>query len=118
MLTQATILPLAGVSNVSYVIYTAISVVLFVINHTNIRFPSWYENTVSLLIVTPNWHRVHHSDHQPETDSNFADIFTIWDRIFGTKCIKNPEEITFGLKTLRDNKDQTFWAMMKIPFVR
>lgn len=117
-ITQATILPLLGVSNVSYVVYTAFAVVMFVINHTNIRFPIWYENLFSLLIVTPNWHRVHHSNYQPETDANFGDVFTVWDRIFGTKVIINPETITFGLETLRENKDQTFIAQMKTPFVK
>lgn len=114
--TQASILPLLGVSNVSFVLYTAFAVFLFIVNHSNIRFPKWYENVLAILIVTPNWHRVHHSSYQPETDSNFSDVFTIWDRIFRTHKFRRPEEITFGIEQMRDPKSQSFWGMLKAPF--
>jgi sterol desaturase/sphingolipid hydroxylase (fatty acid hydroxylase superfamily) len=114
--TQATILPLLGVSNASFVIYVAFSLPLFIINHANIRFPDWYEKYVSLVFITPNWHRVHHSSKQIETDSNFADVFTFWDRIFSTHQSKDPEEITYGLETLREKESQTFWGMLTTPF--
>lgn len=114
--TQATILPLLGVSNSSFVIYVAFSLPLFIINHANIKLPNWYEKYVSILFITPNWHRVHHSNKQIETDSNYADVFTLWDRIFCTHNSKKPEEITFGLETLREKESQTFWGMLATPF--
>lgn len=114
--TQATVLPLLGVSNSSFVIYVAFSLPLFIINHANIKFPHWYEKYVSLLVITPNWHRVHHSSKQNETDSNYADVFTIWDRIFSSHKSQKPEEITFGLETLREKESQTFWGMLSTPF--
>lgn len=114
--TQATMLPLLGVSNSSFVIYIAFSLPLFIINHANIKFPHWYEKYVSLLFITPNWHRVHHSSKQIETDSNYADVFTIWDRIFSSHKSQKPEEITFGLETLRERESQTFWGMLSTPF--
>ncbi len=114
--TQATVLPLLGVSNSSFVIYVAFSLPLFIINHANIKFPNWYEKYVSLLFITPNWHRVHHSSKQIETDSNYADVFTLWDRIFSTHKSQKPEEITFGLETLRKKESQTFWGMLLTPF--
>lgn len=114
--TQAVFLPLLGVSNVCLVIYTAFALPLFIINHSNIRFPAWYLRYVSLLIVTPDWHRVHHSSYQPETDSNFSDVFTIWDRIFATHKMGDVKQMEMGLEKSREPKDQTFWAMMKTPF--
>ncbi len=83
-LTQMTILPLLGVSQASFVIYFAFALPLFIINHANLRYPRWFEQVVSLIFITPGWHRVHHSSHQPETDSNYADVFTFWDRLFHT----------------------------------
>lgn len=103
-------------SNSSFVIYVAFSLPLFIINHANLKFPNWYEKYVSILFITPNWHRVHHSGKQIETDSNYADVFTLWDRIFATHTSQKPEEITFGLETLRKKEDQTFWAMLTTPF--
>jgi sterol desaturase/sphingolipid hydroxylase (fatty acid hydroxylase superfamily) len=114
--TQATILPLLGVSNTSFVIYAAISLPLFIINHANLKYPNWYERYVCLVFVTPNWHRVHHSSFQAETDSNFADVFTLWDRLFATHKTKNPEDIQYGLETQRDPKSQSFWGLMMTPF--
>jgi sterol desaturase/sphingolipid hydroxylase (fatty acid hydroxylase superfamily) len=115
-ITQATFLPLLGVSNSSFIIYVAFSLPLFIINHANIKFPNWYERYVSILFITPNWHRVHHSSRQIETDSNYADVFTFWDRIFSTHKKQKIEEITFGLETLREKKSQTFWGMLSTPF--
>lgn len=114
--TQATILPLLGVSGGSFVLYNLIALPLFVINHSNIKYFQWYERTMSLLFVTPNWHRVHHSSYQPETDSNYADVFSIWDRLFKTHKEKDVEQIQFGLGSLRDAKDQTFRALLLTPF--
>ncbi len=114
--TQATVLPLLGVSNTAFVIYIAFSLPLFIINHANIKFPVWYEKYVSLIFITPEWHRVHHSSYQPETDSNFADVFTIWDRLFFTHKSKKSTEIKYGLETLRNKSDQTFWGMLITPF--
>jgi len=116
--TQAIVLPLLGVSGASFVLYVILSLPLFILNHANLKYPLWYEKYASLLFVTPNWHRVHHSSHQPETDSNFGDVFTLWDRLFRTSKRKSPEEVSFGLETLRDRKDQSFLGLLKTPFVK
>jgi sterol desaturase/sphingolipid hydroxylase (fatty acid hydroxylase superfamily) len=114
--TQATVLPLLGVSNASLVVYTVFALPLFIINHCNIRFPEWYLKYASWIIVTPDWHRIHHSSYQPETDSNFSDVFTIWDRLFSTNRAGKPRELTIGLEKYREPADQTFWSLMKSPF--
>jgi sterol desaturase/sphingolipid hydroxylase (fatty acid hydroxylase superfamily) len=36
------------------------------------------------LIVTPQYHRVHHSIEPVHQDKNFGILFTVWDRMFGT----------------------------------
>lgn len=114
--SQATVLPLLGVSLASFVIYFTIALPLFVINHTNIKFPLWYEKIVGLVFITPNRHRVHHSSYQPETDSNFGDVFSIWDRLLGTYKKADVEKLEYGLEDLRERNDQTFVGQMKTPF--
>ncbi|HRG29338.1 MAG TPA: sterol desaturase family protein, partial [Chitinophagales bacterium] len=64
--------------------YQSASVVLSQFNHANIRLPLWLDKTLSWVIVSPNMHKVHHHYVQPYTDSNYGNIFSIWDRIFGT----------------------------------
>ncbi|PIH02801.1 hypothetical protein CS542_03340 [Pedobacter sp. IW39] len=38
-----------------------------------------------LLFITPNLHHVHHHFELPYTDCNYGDVFSIWDRLFGTQ---------------------------------
>ncbi|OWY22155.1 hypothetical protein BVG80_11555 [Sphingobacteriales bacterium TSM_CSM] len=115
-LTQVTVLPLLGVSITSFVIYFVFALPWFLLNHSNLQFPAWFERYGSLLLVTPNWHRVHHSNYRPETDSNFGDIFTIWDRLFGTARKADVEKMTFGLENFREEGDQTVGGLLKMPF--
>jgi hypothetical protein len=50
-------------------------------------------------VVTPHMHKVHHSDQQPETDSNFATVLSVWDRLAGTFRMRaDPSTIVFGLR--------------------
>ena len=60
---------------------------------------------------------MHHEQYQYYTDSNFADIFILWDRIFGTFKYKPPSQITFGLKEFDEDRKQTFWYLLKSPFI-
>ncbi len=53
-------------------------------NHMNLRMPPWLEKPLRWLIVTPDMHRIHHSVHGDEMNSNFAFSLSVWDRIFGT----------------------------------
>src|SRR5207247_2445524 len=50
------------------------------------------------VVVTPRMHWVHHSRWQPETDSNYAGIFSFWDRLFGTfRLRQDPATLELGL---------------------
>jgi len=44
------------------------------------KCPKWFE----AIFNTPSHHRVHHATNPRYLDSNFAGIFIIWDKIFGT----------------------------------
>ena len=89
-----------------------------ILEHTNLRFPAWLDKTLGLVITTPNLHKVHHEQDQFHTDSNFADIFILWDRLFGTYTYKPVEKIKLGLKEFEENKKQTFWYLFISPFVK
>ena len=115
-LTQVTVLPLLGVSLYSFVLYFTFALPWFLLNHSNLKFPDWFERYAAWVLVTPNWHRVHHSAYQPETDSHFGDVFTFWDRLFGTVRKAEVEKIAFGLEKFRQNGDQTVAELLKMPF--
>ncbi len=66
--------------------------------HTAIRLPSPTARVMAWFIVTPNFHHVHHHARQPYTDRNYGDVFTIWDRLFGTFAFMPKSDIIFGLE--------------------
>jgi sterol desaturase/sphingolipid hydroxylase (fatty acid hydroxylase superfamily) len=57
---------------------------LSLFNHANIRLPARVDRLLRLVVVTPDMHRVHHSEIRAETDSNFGFNLPWWDRLFGT----------------------------------
>jgi len=98
-------------------LYFFIATFFFFIEHANLRFPKWLDRSFGLVFTTPNLHKVHHEQDQYYTDSNFSDIFILWDRLFGTFKHKPVEDIKLGLKEFDDEKKQTFWYLMKSPFL-
>jgi sterol desaturase/sphingolipid hydroxylase (fatty acid hydroxylase superfamily) len=52
---------------------------------------------LSYLFITPNMHHVHHHHLRPFTDSNYGDLFSVWDHIFGTFTYLAKEDVHFGL---------------------
>lgn len=98
-------------------LYQSLSVVLSQFNHANIALPKWLDKTIGLIIVTPNIHHIHHHYSQPYTDSNYGNIFSIWDRILGTFKFKEQKSLKYGIDTHpnpKENEDIT--NLLKIPF--
>lgn len=97
--------------------YQTISVFMSQFNHANIHLPKWLDNALSWIIVSPDMHKVHHSHYQPETDTNYANIFSIWDRLFGTfKKVKDTTTLVYGLDEYREDKYEGIGALLKAPF--
>lgn len=59
------------------------------------KMPPWFE----AVFNTPSHHRVHHATNPRYLDSNFAGIFIIWDKIFGTFVpeMRDKEDIKYGI---------------------
>ncbi|MCB9080618.1 MAG: sterol desaturase family protein [Lewinellaceae bacterium] len=97
--------------------YQAISVVLSQFNHANIQLPKRLDDLLSWVIVTPNMHHVHHHFVLPYTDTNYGNIFSVWDRLFGTFSKLDPEKITYGIDTHHSIPEYShIGTMLKIPF--
>lgn len=72
----------------SVVIFEIILLVCTIFNHSNLKLPPRLESLLSHIIVTPSIHWVHHHALQQDTDSNYATIFSFWDKVFGTRNSK------------------------------
>jgi sterol desaturase/sphingolipid hydroxylase (fatty acid hydroxylase superfamily) len=97
-------------------LYQSVSVVLSQFNHANLRLPKWLDKSISAVIVSPNMHKVHHHYARPQTDSNYGNIFSVWDRLFGTYNHTPVEQLKYGLDVLDDNTAGDIKKQFKIPF--
>jgi sterol desaturase/sphingolipid hydroxylase (fatty acid hydroxylase superfamily) len=88
-------------------------------NHANIRVAQRLEPLLRWLVVTPDMHRVHHSIHIDETDSNFGFNLPWWDRIFGTYRAEprdGHQKVILGIQSFRDHKELGLLRMLTQPF--
>lgn len=109
-----------GVPPVAVLIYELMDASVTVFSHSNVRLPWWIDRPLSLIIVTPDVHRVHHSSHQPETDSNYGAVLTIWDRLLGTYRRKPGEALAVqenGLVEVQDARSRNPLWLLILPFI-
>lgn len=58
------------------------------------KFPRWFEYVMN----TPSHHRVHHATNPRYLDRNYAGVFIVWDRMFGTFTEEvEDEKIRYGI---------------------
>lgn len=87
--------------------------------HINYRLPEKLDKFIGFIFITPNLHQVHHHYQMPYTDSNYGDVLSIWDRMFGTFKKLPAQDLVFGVDTHMKEKDTAnFKIIFKIPFVK
>lgn len=97
--------------------YQTLSVVATQLTHANICLPKKLDKIISYFLVSPDMHKIHHHYQLPYTDSNYGNIFSVWDRIFGTYLYLNREDIVYGVDTHMDPKEHNvLMSLLKIPF--
>ncbi len=104
-----------GIPVAYYVFYRICTIFFTYWTHANIYLPKWLDKTLSIVFITPNVHKFHHHFERPWTDTNFGNIFSIWDRVFGTFVYENPKEIQYGLDVLDETKDENIGYQLGLP---
>ena len=99
-----------------YFLYRMITIPFTYFNHADIKLPLWLDKALSYIIVSPNMHKFHHHHELPWTDSNYGNVLSVWDRIFGTFVYDDPEKIVFGLDSAKHVDDYDVIRQLKIPF--
>jgi sterol desaturase/sphingolipid hydroxylase (fatty acid hydroxylase superfamily) len=87
-------------------------------NHGNVHLPSWLDRRLRWFVVTPDMHRVHHSIHPVETNSNFGFNLPWWDRLLGTyrdQPREGHEAMTIGIEQFRTRRDLRLDQMLIQP---
>lgn len=99
------------------ILYQSLSVVFTQFNHANIKLPKKLDKALSYVIVSPDMHKVHHHYRLPYTDSNYGNIFSVWDRLLGTYKSLDTEKIVYGVDVFPDEKANShIGSLLKQPF--
>jgi sterol desaturase/sphingolipid hydroxylase (fatty acid hydroxylase superfamily) len=109
-----------GAPVAAVVVYEMLLLGMSLFTHADVRLPARAEAWVRKILVTPDWHRVHHAVDRDEHDTNFGNILTAWDRLFGT-AREQPrdrhETMAIGLVGFSRPEAQTFWQLLRQPLL-
>ncbi len=99
-------------------LYQSISALFAHLTHANINMPKKVDRALSWIFITPLMHKVHHHYTQPLTDTNYGNIFAVWDRLFGTFAqVEDTKELTYGIDThMNPEENDRIGNLLKIPF--
>ncbi len=106
-----------GVTATAFAVYRVWSALTGLLEHANIRLPQRLDSLLVLIVTTPNMHKVHHSRLARETDSNYGNIFSLFDRLFST--LTPPArgvDVVCGLDGFDDAATQTTAGLLALPF--
>lgn len=116
-LSRVLVIPLFGIQLEQLITYEILMIGIVFFHHSNIRLNATLDQLLRILIITPHVHRLHHSDLRAETDSNYGNIFSIWDRAFGSYTMRSIEKnFMLGLGNQFTEKEwNSYRGMLKMP---
>ena len=108
---------ITGASFGLVMMYQTISAFFAHFTHANIKMPNIAEKVFSYIFVTPHFHKVHHHFVQPHTDSNYGNIFSIWDHLFRTVThVEKMDDLVYGIDThMKLEEHSNFKNLLMIP---
>ena len=117
MFTSLAVL-VTGASLGLVMLYQTISAFFAALTHANIQMPSWIDKPLSWIFVTPHFHKIHHHYVQPHTDSNYGNIFSIWDHLFRTtSSVGVMDDLIYGIDThMSPEEHSSIKNLLMIPF--
>jgi sterol desaturase/sphingolipid hydroxylase (fatty acid hydroxylase superfamily) len=106
-----------GASPAAFAIYRAWSALNGLLEHCNVRVPQRLDSALTWVTSTPNMHKIHHSRRAQQTNTNYSNIFSVFDRAFRTftPWIRGLN-IEYGLDGLDEPPMQTTFGLLAMPF--
>ncbi|MEZ0472430.1 sterol desaturase family protein [Luteimonas salinilitoris] len=118
MLYKFAVIAALGPSPVAVAVYEILLAAFALLTHADVAIPHAWDRQLRRVLVTPDWHRVHHSVYRDETDSNYGNILSLWDRLFHSR-IEQPRDghrgMQIGLTQFRAAPEQTLIALLQQP---
>lgn len=108
-----------GVAPTVFVAYRLLSAINGLLEHANVRVPRALDAWIALAWVTPRMHKLHHSVRASETDSNYGNLLSLFDRLLGTFTpTERADAVVYGLGASAGHEPSTLGAMLRWPFAR
>jgi len=120
MLIKITVVMALGAPAAAVVIFEVLLNATAMFNHGNLRLPAWLDRALRTVLVTPDFHIVHHSTERSEHNRNFGFNLTWWDYLFRTyksRAAKGPVALDVGLAPWRAPEGLTLPKLLIQPFV-
>ena len=113
-LVRAGVIFAAAIPLANVVAFETILAFITMFHHSNLRLPMWLERPLSLLLVTPSIHWVHHHAQWGDTDSSYATVLSLWDRLFSShSATVRTAAMEIGVEGTRE---RTLAGLIKRPF--
>lgn len=107
----------SGASPLTVILYELASELAINFHHSNWKLPIGFERVLNKVVVTPRMHGIHHSIVRGETDSNYATVFSWWDRLHHTLNLQvAQQDLQIGVPAYRDPAELTAWQLLLMPF--
>jgi sterol desaturase/sphingolipid hydroxylase (fatty acid hydroxylase superfamily) len=108
---------LLGIPAQAVVIQRLLQATNGILEHANVRLWPALDRVLSQVWVTPNIHKMHHSRAVHETNSNYANLLTLYDRLLGTYTpADRAETVVYGLDDANPGQLGSFRALLALPF--
>ena len=112
------LIPILGVPIEGLILYDLILLLATQFHHANLSLPARIDRLLRYTFVSPDMHKLHHSREKVETDSNYASVLSLWDRLFRTyRERKDCRSIRFGLDSFSGDERQSISSLWMAPFV-
>lgn len=108
---------LCGIPPELLVLRQTVETVSNILSHTAFQLPDGLARVLGWVLITPNLHHVHHDARLPYTNSNYGDVFSVWDHLFGTHATLPAGAGVIGLDTHLVPGDHGFAEAIAMPFV-
>jgi sterol desaturase/sphingolipid hydroxylase (fatty acid hydroxylase superfamily) len=113
-LARAGVIALFAIPLSSVLVFETLVLAGAAFHHSNLKLPAGLERALSWLVVTPAIHWVHHHRIRRDTDSNYATVLSLWDRLFGSRSeTRRAPEMEIGVE---GREEQGFAGLLARPF--
>ena len=99
-----------------YLFYRVITIFFTYWTHANIRLSPKLDKAIGYLFVTPGMHKVHHHHTLPHTDTNFGNMLSIWDRMFGTYADLDEQQLIYGVDVVDHTRGDDLSYQLGVPW--